>query len=102
MSYNEQIQPWQLPGEMVPRVLIHHHQAQVFLYQQCQLSLIGMLFAIPDLQTFSDHVREAVSTGIVTERAQREIIQVLRTYTYNSIHCVSKVRAVQDSMQEAT
>lgn len=37
-------------------------------------------FAIPDLQTFSDHVREAVSTGIVTGRARREIIQVLQTY----------------------
>ena len=37
-------------------------------------------FAILDLQTFSDHVREAVSTGIVTGRVRREIIQVLRTY----------------------
>jgi len=29
---------------------------------------------------FSDHVKEAVTTGIVTMRARREIVQVLKTF----------------------
>ena len=37
-------------------------------------------FNIPELSTFSDHVKEAVRTGVVTARARREIVQVLRTY----------------------
>jgi len=37
-------------------------------------------FVIPELYTFSDHVKEAISTGLITGRARREIIQVLRTY----------------------
>ena len=37
-------------------------------------------FAIPQLKSFSQHVKNAVDTGIVTGRARREIIQVLRTY----------------------
>ena len=37
-------------------------------------------FAIPELKSFSQHVKSAVDTGIVTGRARREIIQVLRTY----------------------
>ena len=39
-----------------------------------------LTFIIPELRTFSDHVKEAVSTGVVSSRARREIIQVLRTY----------------------
>ena len=37
-------------------------------------------FAIPQLRSFSQHVKNAVDTGIITGRARREIIQVLRTY----------------------
>lgn len=37
-------------------------------------------FAIPELKSFSQHVKSAVDTDIVTGRARREIIQVLRTY----------------------
>ena len=37
-------------------------------------------FLIPELNTFSHHVRNAINTGIVTGKARREIIQVLRTY----------------------
>ena len=37
-------------------------------------------FSIPELSTFSDHVKEAISSGLTTYRARREIIQVLRTY----------------------
>ena len=37
-------------------------------------------FIIPELRTFSDHIKEVVSTGVVSSRAWREIIQVLRTY----------------------
>lgn len=37
-------------------------------------------FVIPEIRTFSQFVTEAVDTGIVTARARREVIQVLRTY----------------------
>ena len=37
-------------------------------------------FFIPELRTFSYHVKKAVATGVVSSRARREIIQVLRTY----------------------
>lgn len=37
-------------------------------------------FSIPELRSFSQHVKDAVATGIVTGRARREIVQVLRTY----------------------
>ena len=37
-------------------------------------------FEIPELKSFSQHVRNAVDSGIVTGRARREIVQVLRTY----------------------
>jgi len=37
-------------------------------------------FTIPELSTFSHHVQNAITTGIVTGRARREIVQVLRTY----------------------
>ena len=37
-------------------------------------------FRIPELQTFSSFVRDAVKTGVVSSRARREIVQVLRTY----------------------
>ena len=40
---------------------------------------------IPELRTFSDHVKKAVATGVVSSRAQREIIQVLRTM-HDSAH----------------
>ena len=39
-----------------------------------------MQFNIPDLQSFSQHVKNAVNTGVITARARREINQVLRTY----------------------
>lgn len=39
-----------------------------------------LAFVIPELRTFSDHVKEAVATGVISSRARREIIQVLRTY----------------------
>lgn len=39
-----------------------------------------LTFIIPEVQTFSDYVKEAVSTGVISSRARREIIQVLRTY----------------------
>ena len=37
-------------------------------------------FVIPELHTFSQHVKQAILTGVVTGRAKREITQVLRTY----------------------
>ena len=37
-------------------------------------------FTIPELNSFSQHVKDAVSTGVVTARARKEITQVLRTY----------------------
>lgn len=37
-------------------------------------------FTIPELKSFSQHVKNAVDTGIVTARARREIVQVLHTY----------------------
>ena len=37
-------------------------------------------FVISELRTFSQFVTEAVSTGVVTARARREIVQVLHTY----------------------
>ena len=37
-------------------------------------------FSIPDLHSFSPFVKDAIDNGIVTGRAKREIIQVLRTY----------------------
>ena len=37
-------------------------------------------FDIPELDTFSGAVKDAVKTGVVTSMARREIIQVLRTY----------------------
>jgi len=37
-------------------------------------------FSIPDLNCFSPHVRDAVNNGIITDKAKREIHQVLRTY----------------------
>lgn len=37
-------------------------------------------FSIPDLRSFSHHVKDAVTTGVLTARARKEIIQVLRTY----------------------
>ena len=37
-------------------------------------------FSIPDMESFSKSVRVAVTTGVITDRARKEIIQVLRTY----------------------
>lgn len=37
-------------------------------------------FIIPDLDVFSTQVQQAISTGVVTGSARREIVQVLRTY----------------------
>ena len=37
-------------------------------------------FTIPDLRSFSHHVKEAVTTGVITARARKEINQILRTY----------------------
>lgn len=37
-------------------------------------------FSIPELNNFSQHVKDAVNSGVVTLRARREIVQVLRTY----------------------
>lgn len=37
-------------------------------------------FSIPDLSSFSHHVKEAVTTGVITARARKEVNQVLRTY----------------------
>lgn len=37
-------------------------------------------FKIPDLNSFSGCVQQAVSTGVVTGKARREVVQVLRTY----------------------
>ena len=48
-------------------------------------------FLIPELATFSHHVRDAVTTGIVTGRARKEIIQVVRTYmTAHTIYPTSE------------
>jgi len=35
-----------------------------------------MIFFIPELSTFSHHMQNVITTGIVTGRARREIIQV--------------------------
>ena len=37
-------------------------------------------FTIPELRGFSQHVKDAVRTGVITARARREINLVLRTY----------------------
>lgn len=37
-------------------------------------------FKIPELQSFSGHVQDAIKTGVVSARARREVTQVLRTY----------------------
>lgn len=37
-------------------------------------------FNIPELDTFSGAVKDAIKTGVVTSIARREIVQVLRTY----------------------
>lgn len=37
-------------------------------------------FAIPELQSFFQHVKDAVRTGVITAQARREINWVLRTY----------------------
>ena len=48
-------------------------------------------FAIPELKSFSQHVKSAVDTGIATGRARREIIQVLRTYmTAHTVYPMSE------------
>ena len=50
-----------------------------------------MEFLIPELNTFSHHVQNAVTTGIITGKARREIIQVLRTYmTAHTIYLTSE------------
>lgn len=36
-------------------------------------------FSIPELRTFSQHVKDAVASGIILGKARREVIQVLRT-----------------------
>jgi len=48
-------------------------------------------FLIPELRTFSHHVKDAITTSIVTGRARRKIIQVLRTYmTAHTIYPTSE------------
>jgi len=37
-------------------------------------------FEIPDLNNFSGVVKNAISTGVITGQARKEVIQVLRTY----------------------
>jgi len=37
-------------------------------------------FSIPELNNFSQHVKNAVNSGAVTQRARKEIYQILRTY----------------------
>lgn len=37
-------------------------------------------FTLPELNSFSQHIKGAVNTGVVTARARKEINQVLRTY----------------------
>ena len=50
-----------------------------------------MEFLIPELNTFSHHVQNAITTGIVTGKARREIIQVLCTYmTAHTIYPTSE------------
>ena len=36
-------------------------------------------FAIPSLESFSGSVQRAVETGVISSKARREIVQVLRT-----------------------
>jgi len=48
-------------------------------------------FSIPNLGSFSHHVKDAVTSGLVTGKARREINQVLRTYiTAYTIHPTSE------------
>ena len=48
-------------------------------------------FLIPELRSFSQHVKDAVNTGVVTGRAMREINQVLHTYiTAHTIYLTSE------------
>ena len=50
-----------------------------------------ILFSIPELRNFSQHVKDTVNTGVVTARARREINQVLRTYmTAHTIYPTSE------------
>ena len=39
-----------------------------------------LTFSIPDMGTFSKSVRMAISTGVITDKARKQIVQVLRTY----------------------
>lgn len=43
-------------------------------------------FSIPDACKFSESVQEAINTGVVTAKARREIIQVLRTLMITYTH----------------
>ena len=51
-----------------------------------------MEFLIPELNTFSHHARNAITTSIVTGKARREIIEVLRTYIAPSIQHPSNTK----------
>ena len=50
-----------------------------------------ILFSIPELRNFSQHVKDAVNTGVVTGRTKRETHQVMHTYmTAHTIYPTSE------------
>ena len=55
-------------------------QQQQFSGEKSVNSNWHLQFDIPDLGNFSGIVKKAVSTGIITGQARREIIQIIRTY----------------------
>jgi len=66
---------------LLPAAPSHAHTRNVeALNMETSTSEWHTSFLIPELQTFSHHVKDAIATGIIPGRARREIVQVLRTY----------------------
>jgi len=71
-------------GLVVPTAAIKHQHTETS-------SKWHVEFVIPELRTFSHNVKDFITTGIVTGRARREIIQVLHTHmTAHTIYPTSE------------
>ena len=77
----------------------------------CDVSKWHHTFQIPDRETFSGYVQKSIDTGIVSTRARREIVQMLRTLMiqhtkyptseqYNAVcsKLVTKFKSLKDSL----
>jgi len=67
----------QLPGENCNSTVTETGLASSVGYPASSSTDWHIGFTIPDLHSFSQHVKDAVKTGVITARARR---QVLRTY----------------------